>query len=409
MKNKLISYFPLSKDYFTKLWEECVFILDSNILLDLYRYSESTRVELLDILTKLKDRIWIPHQVALEFSKRRPYVILEQEALYDNAVKKITKIQDSVAKTLDQDQDFQFRIHPALDKDKIKNDIKLVLDKLCKDIQSHQDKHPDYLKDEDPILKEILEITEDRVGEKYSYSELTEYYKQGELRYKEKIPPGYMDSDKSGVEKYGDLIIWFQIIDYAKENNKPIIFLTNDIKEDWRWIIRHKDNGCRPELIEEIREKANVSYYHYTSNKFLKYAKEELEYDVEQNSIEETQHMLGYDYRAIREYLEKANIYYDNPTYEIFGLKIKDIEEQVKKYKESLGMSEYLNILNELKGVTNEINMMSPNSSAYIKSLGMSEYLNKLNELKGVINKMNMMPLNLSDIDISEDHDENED
>ena len=46
-------------------------ILDTNVLLHLYRYHSGTRKDLMDILTAIKDRLWVPYQVMDEFWKGR--------------------------------------------------------------------------------------------------------------------------------------------------------------------------------------------------------------------------------------------------------------------------------------------------------------------------------------------------
>ena len=61
---------------------------------------------------------------------------------------------------------------------------------------------------------------------------------------------------------YGDLILWFQIIDYAKEKKCPIIFVTNDVKEDW-WQ-QEKDDKTkdtpRHELLYEFKDKTSQNF-----------------------------------------------------------------------------------------------------------------------------------------------------
>ncbi|WP_425588779.1 PIN-like domain-containing protein [Streptomyces thinghirensis] len=53
-------------------------MLDTNVLLNLYRSNESTRRDTLAALARLRERLWIPHQVLTEFwrnASRRPYAI----------------------------------------------------------------------------------------------------------------------------------------------------------------------------------------------------------------------------------------------------------------------------------------------------------------------------------------------
>ncbi len=52
--------------------------LDTNVLLNLYRLHSKARDELFCILEQLGDRLWIPHQVALEFHQNQLTVIAEQ-------------------------------------------------------------------------------------------------------------------------------------------------------------------------------------------------------------------------------------------------------------------------------------------------------------------------------------------
>lgn len=41
-------------------------VVDANVLLALYEVAPSAREEVLDVLTSLGDRLWVPHQVAIE-------------------------------------------------------------------------------------------------------------------------------------------------------------------------------------------------------------------------------------------------------------------------------------------------------------------------------------------------------
>ncbi len=56
---------------FEKLWSEATFVFDTNVLLNLYRYSSKTSEELFNILEDLKEegKIWIPYQFAYEYHK----------------------------------------------------------------------------------------------------------------------------------------------------------------------------------------------------------------------------------------------------------------------------------------------------------------------------------------------------
>lgn len=58
---------------------------------------------------------------------------------------------------------------------------------------------------------------------------------EGEMRASQRMPPGFKDGGKN-ENKYGDLIIWFEILQFAKNNRDKfdkIVFLSNDEKPDW--------------------------------------------------------------------------------------------------------------------------------------------------------------------------------
>ena len=59
-----------------RLWEIGFVALDANVLLNLYRYPGTSVDQFFRILKALDDRVWIPHQVASEFTRNRRDVIL---------------------------------------------------------------------------------------------------------------------------------------------------------------------------------------------------------------------------------------------------------------------------------------------------------------------------------------------
>lgn len=113
--------------------------------------------------------------------------------------------------------------------------------------------------------------------------------------FPEKTPPGYMDFEKfkdseHNLEKRancGDLIIWKQVMDLSKAERSPIVFVTDDQKEDW-WIkASGKTLGPRPELIQEFLEETDQQILIYKPELFLNLAKKQLHQKISSKSIEE--------------------------------------------------------------------------------------------------------------------------
>ncbi len=289
MRKAFQSFYPPSEQFFDSLWKDSLIVLDTNVLLDLYRYSDDTRSDFLALFGKISDRLWIPHQVGLEFSRRRPSVIAEQVQMFQKATGLIASLRDSTAKEIEKI--LSFRLHPVLSKDEFKKAFEDPLAELEQKIGEYTKSHPDFLRD-DPILESLLKLLEGRVGPAFSETRLEEVFKEGKKRYEKNIPPGYEDSrgpnKKEGDGVYGDLVLWLQIIDHVKESKLPgVIFVSNDMKEDWWWISKGRNLGCRPELREEMYSKTGANFHIYTSERFLHYAPNRIEIKVREESIDE--------------------------------------------------------------------------------------------------------------------------
>ncbi|PCJ29371.1 MAG: hypothetical protein COA90_11650 [Gammaproteobacteria bacterium] len=97
MKNLFPGYFKKTEEESLEIWGDCIFVLDANILLNLYRYSESTKSDVLRILEneKLRNFLWLPNRAAAEYFENRTNVITEQIKSYAETKKLVEKMQKS--------------------------------------------------------------------------------------------------------------------------------------------------------------------------------------------------------------------------------------------------------------------------------------------------------------------------
>ncbi len=280
MRNAISEYIGMTDEEKSELWKECTFIFDTNILLNLYRYTKKTRDSLLKSMSNLQGRVWMPYQVAYEFMKDRADVVFETINNYDELkadAKNFVKKCSDLLRIKNEEKEIaklEKQIIEWIDNVRAKN---LVVNKL----------------ENDSILQEILKLFEGKTGAQCV--ELEEIKKQGEERYKKQIPPGYKDAIKSDGKHdnncYGDYIVWTQIMDYAQNNKKDIIYITNDQKEDWWERHKGKTIGPRVELIKEFRDKTQQKFYMYTMEQFLKVIEEKQGKKVDDSVIEEVNQM----------------------------------------------------------------------------------------------------------------------
>ncbi|MEK4067596.1 PIN-like domain-containing protein [Peribacillus sp. FSL R5-0717] len=241
--------------------EDSIIIFDSSSLLDVYRYSLTSSKRILNYLVKYHDLMWIPNQVKEEVTRNMTKVRSEHMNKYKNLPKRlkseinvmkssfINKLSNYKKYNFAGISDFETEIEKKFD------EFNPMIEDYMKSLKEEEEIHKEYIfKEADNFLHRIL--SSDKVGEKIGLTEMIEIIREGELRYRYNIPPGYEDSGKEGgIRKFGDLFIWKEIIKKASlVSNKNIIFVLSDTKEDW--FIKNDDTPseeAREELLEEFK------------------------------------------------------------------------------------------------------------------------------------------------------------
>lgn len=258
-----------AKDEYESIWNDSIIVLDTNILLNLYRYSEETRKNILNCLKTFKNRIWIPYQVIKEYYKNRDKVIDDCNLVTDELKSIIDAKYGDIYKELNK----------RAERAQAVEEIKKIIEKNQQDLlpifqkfKSDETKEK-KLANNLAIEKEICELIKDSFEEEYEYKDIESVIEEGDYRIKNSIPPGYMDNEKK--EQYnnykinGDYIILNSIIKKAKENNKSVIFITDDQKEDWFQIANHKTLGGRCEILQEFYKETGNLMLIYTAKGFI--------------------------------------------------------------------------------------------------------------------------------------------
>lgn len=267
MRNKFIGWYSRKPDEILMLWDNAIFVPDANVLLHCLRHPVVVRNELLRLFEVLGDSLWIPYQVGLEFHRNRLGVEFGALDAYDALIKD----QEAVIEKA-RDRLRQLRAHPTIDVAKELSALDMYLSDFNARMNAARAAHP--ATEIDGVVEKLTKLLESRVGNKWSPDKLATLKKEGEDRYSKKIPPGYKDSKKDAGEfdKFGDLIIWKEMIGRAKIENRPVIFISDDAKEDWWWIHRGRKMGPRPELIEEFHTESGQDFHIYEFSQFLRFA-----------------------------------------------------------------------------------------------------------------------------------------
>lgn len=282
------------------LWETCTFVFDTNVLLDLYRYKDSTKNAFFKVLEKIGDNKWLPYQVGYEYHKNRIKIIhdikAKSEELKNNtktSIDNIRSIFEEINKRINLLKRDNYNLEKAF------SEIEKISTRYDKRIQEKYEK----LKKEDCIQEKLIELFDNKIGTNYTEEDLDSMYKIAKERFEKEIPPGYKDAKKNGDEKYSDYIIWRQILDYAKEHNKCIIFVTADVKEDW-WDEFKGEKRCSHKLKKEFYDNVGTEFHMYTPERFIDEAMKFYGLNYSEEIIEEVKTLERPKEKYLPRYLE---------------------------------------------------------------------------------------------------------
>lgn len=288
MRNAFRGYYPPTQEEFSDLWENCLFVLDANVLLNIYRFTPSTRDDFIKVLEKISNRLWVPYQAALEYQMNRLDVINQQVKAYDKIQESLSQNKNKIISDLKL-----YKKHPYIQIANHIEKIEGIYSEINKDLALNKQEHPDLTYD-DKLGATITNLLDGKVGPVYPPEKLEKIYILGKQRYDNKIPPGFKDIGKENNEQYGDLILWCQIISHAKSTNKPIILITDDSKDDWWRKSNGKIIGPHPELINEMLSTTGQNLYIYQTEKFLEYANEYIQSSIKQETIDEVREIKDF-------------------------------------------------------------------------------------------------------------------
>ena len=264
-------------------------VFDSNFLLDILRLPIEIAEKYLEAIDKVKNHIFVPYLVGIEFNFNKKKVkieTLENVKVYKDQISSLLhveteKIYKNLCESLLKEDNVKFlnnRVHKeqihSNTKDKLESFRQDLLEKqehIIKDL--HQTIDEKYSKDLDELTAKVIELIGDSVAPKRNQEWFDEVQKKGDKRYNNEIPPGFNDrKDKEGLirtysnisydTQYGDYIIWEEILhevaSRAHNVGEKVIFVTSDgnstKKYDLLYRVKGKTVGPYISMLNEMYE-----------------------------------------------------------------------------------------------------------------------------------------------------------
>lgn len=284
-------YYPPSREERRDAYRRGLISVDTNALLDLYRFTEKARHELFEILETLSSRLFITHQAALEFYRNRLSVFEDRLSATDEKCKDIQKSLDSVS---DKVQEFAGRHQIAVsERDNLTtlvNGLSQALTNAIRLAGTYDLTREQVLEGTDAVLKRLEALSLNRIGSPLNDDAQKQALKEAARRREERIPPGYSEKKTVPGLQAGDYILWRQLMSEASAHGRPVLFVTNEQKEDW--VLKDSSNrilGPRPELVLEMQQQAGVALHTVTVVGLLREAREYLGISVSSSTIHEAE------------------------------------------------------------------------------------------------------------------------
>lgn len=223
---------------------DCHLFIDTNIISQLYKLNDDARADFFSWVSTVSSRFHIPNWVVHEYQKRyvgqktKDYLTeLDNKDLVNRLKNLSTFAKGYIGDSLLVGSIYQGK------KDDLFSDLDDLVDKFEKIHKAITKRLPEHqLKVHTDILQNLQPYT--MPTDFYSILEDLDY--EGDIRYKHLIPPGFEDEDKES-NKFGDLIIWREILDYCDSNEvKKAIWITRDAKTDMAYTPQRQTMGGNP-------------------------------------------------------------------------------------------------------------------------------------------------------------------
>jgi len=253
----------------------CV-VYDTNIYLNLYEYSPEVTDFFVGLTEKIIDNLILPDTVKREFDRNHSICLNRQRKKFENVItllnKPLNQMKDKINKQFSILKGYKFPNIEGL-QEQVEENI-FQVESAFKDYASELDVLNEFnnrFLDDDKIKKIVdTVVTKKNLLQAFSLDEIYLLCAEGEKRYSNSTPPGYKDGKgKSGVQAYGDFFIWKEVMNYCRERKLNLIFVTDDVKEDWYDITNSERVGFRRELITEFKMQTSQQVIGVTSNELF--------------------------------------------------------------------------------------------------------------------------------------------
>lgn len=254
LKEQFPHFYRPSKECIDEAYKSGWFVFDTSSLLNIFGLELADKV--FTLLEQNEGRIKIPYHVAEEYHKDIHSTIAKSLSYTRSGIEELSKKEEI--------NTFRNKYKKYFTNSTVA-DFSNKLSKLMDEFIEVAEKQMSYLRkqyDEGELQEKLSTLLGDKLLPKLGQAVIDDIEKtKGPQRYKDNIPPGYEDAGKDD-NQYGDLIIWFEILEFAKSSDKDIIFITDDVKPDMIYKPSGYTFGPHLSMLKEFYDANPRIHYH---------------------------------------------------------------------------------------------------------------------------------------------------
>lgn len=273
-------YYRPDQDRVRDAFERGLIVLDTNVLLNMLRYSPSAREELVDVIATFADRCFVPHQIAVEYNRNRVRVVEDRRKELEQATTEINTIRSKVRAVVNNLRDRRTLASADVDKLEISVfEFFEALEDASSDASEQYDLDPDDLVGEVDLWTSRLSLVlAGRVALRPTEEMLSSDAAEATRRREQRVAPGFKD------EAGGDYLWWAEVMRCPDLRDKPLVVVSDDAaKGDWRFEMRGFTVGPHAVLIDDVRGAGGTDLILLTTRDLLKLVE-----DLGSNQVSET-------------------------------------------------------------------------------------------------------------------------
>ncbi|QFZ17681.1 PIN-like domain-containing protein [Saccharothrix syringae] len=249
------AYRTARPDHYRDLFTRGMVVLDTGVLLDCYRYTAATRADFVRALRRVRDRLWVPHQVLAEFWHGREAALAAAGRATARAVERVRLAEEQALREL---RTWADRV--SCDPGELAG-LERVLRDAHEQVAARLAEVTRVVDaEEDPVVADLDGLLYGRVGEP--------------------PPPGEREDDP----------VWRQILAEAARRRRDVLLVADDTARDW-WRLDEDGTarGPRPDRYEELRAVAGVRLFLMRPETFLRHVREHVGEQAREKPVDEVE------------------------------------------------------------------------------------------------------------------------